>query len=118
MLTLGDLSEKGVLTITASGHLSKEDLDGITPQLAELLDRHGRLRFYVELRDVTGFGLGALWEDLKFDLQHRHQYDRTAIVGDMTWQKAASRLAGPFFGAEVRFFEADQREAAWAWVNE
>jgi hypothetical protein len=118
MLKLGDLKENGVLTITASGHLSKEDLDGITPQLAELLDRHGRLRFYVELRDVTGFGLGALWEDLKFDLQHRRQYGRTAIVGDRTWQSSASRLAGLFFGAEVRFFEADQREAAWAWGNE
>jgi len=46
MLRLGDLNENGVLTITASGHLSKEDLDGITPQLAELLcrRRNARLR--------------------------------------------------------------------------
>ncbi len=118
MLRLDDLNENGVLTITASGHLSKEDLDGITPQLAKLLSQHSRLRFYVELREVTGFGIGALREDLKFDIQHRHQYDRTAIVGDRTWQALAAKLAEPLFGAEVRFFDTDSREAAWSWVNE
>lgn len=118
MLRIEDVNDNGVLSITASGRLLKEDLDGLTPQLAELLNRYGSLRFYVELRNISGFELGALWEDLKFDLEHRHQYGRTAIVGDSTWQELAAKLSGPFFGSEVEFFEPDRREAAWAWVNE
>jgi len=117
MIRLGDLNEKGVLTIIASGHLSREDLDAVTPRLAQLLDRHGRLRFYVELRDVSGFTMGALWQDLKFDFRHRHQYGRTAIVGHKTWQKVAATFAGPLYGAAVRWFEPEQRDEAWRWVN-
>jgi len=118
MLRIDDPNENDVLIITASGHISKEDLDGVKPRLAELLERPGRLRFYVELKDVSGFGIGALWEDIKFDIKYRSQYDRTAIVGDRTWQALAARLAGPLFGAKVRFFETSSREEAWRWVNE
>jgi len=117
MLRIGDLNDNGVLTIIAGGRLSKEDLYGVTPQLADLFDREGSLRFYVELQDVSGFGAGALWEDLKFDVEHRDLYGRTAIVGDRKWQALAAKLAGPLFGAEVRFFEPELREAAWSWVN-
>lgn len=117
MLRISDPNENRVLTVTASGHLSKEDLEGVTPQLAELLDRYRSVRFYFELQDVSGFGLGALWEDPTFDLMHKYQYSKTAVVGDRKWQEFAAKFAGPFFGSEVEFFEPDRREVAWAWVN-
>lgn len=39
MLRIEDVNDNGVLSITASGRLFEEDLDGVTPQLAELLNR-------------------------------------------------------------------------------
>jgi hypothetical protein len=51
-------------------------------------------------------------------VEQRHQYGRSAILGDRTWQEGATRLAGPFLGRELEFFELDGPGVAWASVNE
>jgi hypothetical protein len=106
-----------VVTITASGKLTRADYDRSLPALEALLDDLGKLRFYIVLENVTGFELGALWEDLKFDLKYRDRFGRMAIVGDRKWEEWAARLSRPFFSEEVRFFYADRAAEARAWIN-
>lgn len=118
MIEIGTVSEDKVLPVTASGKVSKADYEKAIPQLESLLEEHGSLRFFVKLENVSGFELGALWEDLKFDRKHMNQFGRTAVVGDKAWEEWLTRVSGLFFSPEVRFFYSDDEEAARAWVKE
>ncbi len=117
MFTISDPDALGVVTIHASGAISREDYDRALPGLEALLDQHGRLRFLIDIVGVTSWSIGAMWEDLKFDLRRRKQIGRTAIVGDRRWQEWAVRVSSHLFDAEMRFFAPSHVDEARAWVE-
>lgn len=117
MLKVEILNENKVLTITATGKLTKEDYISLLPSLENLLKNHGLIRFFIRLEDFKGFELEALWEDIKFDYEHQRQYGKTAIVGSKKWEELGTKFSSLFFGAEMKFFYKEQAKDAWDWVN-
>jgi len=117
MLTVENLNENKVLTITATGKLTKGDYTSMLPELVSLLKNHGLIRFYIKLEDFQGFEVEALWEDIKFDYEHQRQYGKTAIVGSKKWEELGTKFSSLFFGAEMKFFYKEQANDAWDWVN-
>lgn len=117
MLKMEGVNENRVLTLAANGKLTAEDYRRLLPDLEKKLEEYGALRFYIKLEDFDGFDMGALWEDLKFDRKHAHQYGKTAIVGDEKWEELGTRFSNLFMDAEMRFFYKDQQLEAWDWVN-
>lgn len=107
-----------MLAITARGKLTKEDYAGLLPQLEHMLETHGPLRFYIKLEDFSGFEMGALWEDIKFDYKHKNMYGKTAIVGEKKWEEWGTKISSLFFDSEMKFFSKDQEDEAWKWVND
>ncbi len=110
--------DDGVVTITASGTLTRDDYDRNLPALERLLDERGPLPFLILLDGVNGIELGALWEDLKFDIRYRDRFGRMAVVGDKRWEAWGTRLASPFFKAELRYFDMTRGVEARAWVRQ
>jgi len=117
MLRIDNLNENQVITITASGELTKKDYVCVLPELEEMLEKHDRLRFYIKLEDFSGFEMEALWEDIKFDYEYKNQYDKTAIVDDKKWEEWGTKFSSLFFDTEVKFFYKEQNPEAWKWVN-
>jgi len=118
MISVDQLNENNVLSIKVSGKLSQADYAKIIPQVENLLEKHGIIKFYIQLMDFSGFEKGALWEDIKFDFKHRNQYGKTAIVGENKWEAYATKISGLFFSAELKFFYPEQSDAAWDWLNQ
>ncbi len=109
--------EYGVVTVTASGTLTRADYDCNLPALERLLDERGPLHFLIVFDDLRGFTVAALWADLRFDVKYRDRLGRQAVVGTQRWQAWASRLASPFFREELRYFDSAKLDAARAWVR-
>ena len=76
-----------------------------------------KVRMLIELQDFEGWDFKGFWADLKFDVSHQEQMDRIAILGDKRWQDWGTTLSDPFFKAELKFFETDERAAAEAWLQ-
>jgi hypothetical protein len=72
--------------------------------------------------DVHGIDLGALWEDTKaagtIGLKHRSDWGRIAMVSDKEWLRKALAGFGWLTPGELRAFDADQLDAARAWIAE
>lgn len=66
----------------------------------------------------TGWTLGGLWRDLKFDAEHAKQFGRMAILGDRKWEKWGTEASDPFFPGEMHFFDKSQRGEAEAWLHQ
>lgn len=109
---------KGVLHIRAGGRLSEADYEDFIPLFERAAAKEaGTVPMVIELLpDFAGWDLGGLWRDMKFDVRHKDQFGRIAIVGDKKWEEWATKLFDPLFRAEMRFFPTDRLDEAEAWV--
>lgn len=106
-----------VLEITVSGKLGKADYELFAPSVEDLIERRGKLRILLILRDFRGWTAGALWEDVKFDAKHFNDIRKLAVVGERVWEKGMTDFCKPFTTAEVRFFTPDRLTEAQRFVG-
>lgn len=107
-----------VLEAHLEGRLVTDDYARFVPEFERLLEQHGKVRVLVVMHDFHGWKIGALWEDIKFDVKHFRDIERIAIVGEKKWQQWMSAFCRPFTTAKVRYFDFDQVEAARKWIGE
>lgn len=107
----------GVLHVTADGVLRTEDYADFVPRFEQLARLANPI--LIELGpDFTGWTLGGLWRDLKFDVQHQRQFGRMAVLGDKKWQKWGTAAVNMVFPGETRFFEKKAAADAITWLLE
>lgn len=106
-----------VIEVQCSGTVTREDYRQALPEMEKLLCDGQTRRFFILLRDMDRFEAGAVWEDLKFDLKHKEQYGKMAVVGDRRWEEWVISISRPFFNAEIKYFPMDQEEKARKWVH-
>ncbi|MCB1681000.1 MAG: STAS/SEC14 domain-containing protein [Rhodospirillales bacterium] len=107
-----------VLHGIVSGKLEKEDYDLLVPEAERLIEKSGKIRVLVELIDFKGWSAGALWEECKFAYHHLKDVERMAMVGDRAWEKGLTVFMKPFVGAELRYFDVSERQAAVDWIED
>ena len=107
-----------LLEVHVSGKLTAEDYGRFGPQFDHLIQQHGKLRVLFEMTNFHGWGMGALWEDLKLDFKHAGHIDRLALVGETKWQELMTKVCRPFTTAEIRYFERSDASKAHEWVEQ
>ncbi len=107
-----------ILVLKLSGKLAKEDYQHFVPEIERLIGQHGKIRMLVHMHDFHGWTMGALWEDVKFDLKHFRHIERLALVGDRKWEAGMAVFCRPFTTATVRYFDETKMDDACAWIQE
>jgi len=107
-----------VLTIRASGKLTAEDYHQFVPYTEQLINKHGKIRVLFDMREFHGWSLGALWEDIKFDLKHFKDIERLAMIGDCKWERWMAAFCRPFTSAEIRYYDQSEADQASPWICE
>lgn len=115
---LATRADSNVIHLHVSGTLSHEDYEIFGPDIEKQIQKHGRIRVLLELDDFHGWTARALWDDIKFDIQHFRDIERIAMVGDQTWEKWMALFVSPFTAATVKYFDASEMDAAWEWISE
>lgn len=101
-----------------AGTLTRDDYDAAMPEIEHEIEMADRpLRLLIHLDDLRGWEIGALWEDLKFDARHYNDFGRIAVLGDSDVERWGTVLSKPFTGAEVKYFDRDDRADAEAWLR-
>jgi len=110
--------EDNVLRVEVSGRLTQEDYDDLVPSWESFIARHGKIRMVFVMRDFHGWEPHAAWDDFRFDLQHRQQVERIAMVGEKKWQHWMTKVAAWFVDANVRYFDVSDESEAERWVRQ
>ncbi len=119
MIETLDQSSGRVFGMRVSGKVLHQDYERFVPMLEKLIEDHGSVRCLVELCDLHGIELRALWDEFKFDARHARQIERCAVVGDRRWEAWMTNLSRPIFSrAEIRFFDLSETEKAWEWIKQ
>ena len=107
-----------LLVVHVSGKLAKADYEHFVPEFERLVQQHGKLRVLFDMTGFHGWDLGALWEDIKFDIKHFADIERLALVGEKKWQHGMATFCKPFTKATIRYFDHAEAAEARKWVAE
>lgn len=117
MIKINQESNSNILYTTAINKLDQTDYDQLLPVVKNIIEQHGKVRWYFEMNDFDGWTLEALWSDFKFDVKHRNDFEKVAMVGRKDWMDWMTQLMKPFTSAEIRFFELEEQFEAKQWIK-
>jgi hypothetical protein len=113
-------SDGDVLGLRATGKLTASDYrDVLVPTVERWLDRFATLKVLFLLdQPFRGWSLGAAWVNTVFDVKHRRDFDKVAIVGAPRWEQFCVNVAAALvMTGELRTFDRERLDAAWQWVR-
>ncbi|HMY54172.1 MAG TPA: STAS/SEC14 domain-containing protein, partial [Candidatus Obscuribacter sp.] len=108
-----------ILRLEAREILTHADYEQVLiPKLEELIEKHGKARvLFVMREDFHGWEPSAMWDDAKFGMKHRADFEKCAVVGGPKWVEWATRLGSMLITAECKTFPASELELAQNWIE-
>ena len=106
------------LTLKASGKLTHDDYETITPMIDSALAgiKQPEIKALIDATELEGWEARAAWDDFKLGLKHGSQFVKIAIYGNKRWQDMAAKIGSWFISGEMKYFEDE--DAALEWLNE
>lgn len=112
-----DKVENIVYTI-AEETLTEKDYEKMIPLLNTKVELYGKIRWFFQMKNFTGWTPKALWEDIKFDVKNADNLEKIAMVGEKTWQDMMTDIIKPFTSANVKYFKESEVDKAKKWIEE
>jgi hypothetical protein len=112
-------SQGNVIGLKFSGKITTREYEEILiPRLEALLREHGKARLmHVVDAGFEGAEAGAVWDDTKLGLKHRHDFEKLALVGEARWMAWLAKLCAKFISGEIKTFSLEQLQEAWVWLK-
>lgn len=117
MMTFETDDETGVMEFTVDGGVTRAEYDAAVPMMEAVIARYGKLNGVALVRSFSGMELGAWWKDISWGVGHLSKIGRVALVTDIGWLEAASKVATIFYPGELKLFSLAEVEAARAWAR-
>jgi hypothetical protein len=105
--------EGRLIVVGVFGELTLADYQRFETEVVEQLNQAGRFDLLIDLRDMLGYTVDVVWEDIKFTRSHSHDVGRIALLSDaqrVAWSAWLSQL---FVDAEIRVFDDETLARAW-----
>jgi hypothetical protein len=113
------LRDEGILLIRPQGPIQAGDFESVAKTVDPYIENQRALRgVMIEAQSFPGWdNFAALVSHLRFVRDHHRLITKIAAVSDSTILSLAPQIAKHFVKAEVRHFNANDREAALAWLR-
>ena len=120
MLEIMPETDDRTLVVKATKTLSSEDYEDIfIPELKRRLNNFGKIKAAIYFdNNFIGWEPGAAWDDLVFGVQHRHDFDKVAVVGGQKWLQRATKVGSYFVDGQVATYAPDKLQDAVNWVKQ
>jgi len=110
-------SKKNIfIEVTMLGKLKHEDYQLFVPMIDKALKGAKGLEvdLLVDMRNFKGWELLAAWDDMKFGVKHRNDFDKMAIVGNKKWEENSVAMMSHLMKGKSKFFK--ERDKALSWL--
>jgi len=109
------IANRFFLTLKASGKLTHEDYEIISPMLDSALSmvKEPKVKALIDVTELEGWELRAAWDDLKIGLKHGNEFDKVAVCGHEKWQEMGAKVGNWFLSGEVKYFENMHEAMDW-----
>lgn len=117
MLKILPKSKGAFIALQATGTLTGEDYDAVLPDIEKLIEKHGKVRVYIDMEFFKGWEMSAAWKDMAFGIAHWNDLDKLAIVGDAKWEEWVATVADAMMRGTVKHFPVHDQMEALKWAR-
>jgi hypothetical protein len=113
-----EMGPDNVLGLAIVDKMEVADYEKFDYYLEDHVQKHGKARIFLEIVDMKGLSLRALYEDLKTAVKHYNSIERMAIIGDQGWLKGSVKVSDLLTpGLDMAAFGTDERQRAIDWLK-
>jgi hypothetical protein len=119
MITVLPESTGNILVLRASEKLTDLDYkDVLIPRLEAIIAEHGKARLLLDMGDeFHGWEAAALWDDARFGLTHRKDFEKMGVIGGPRWVEWGMKIGALAISGEIRSFSSSERDVALRWIS-
>jgi hypothetical protein len=119
MIEIMPESNGPALALKATGKLTDADYkEVLIPKIEEKIKQFGKARVLLYLPGgFTGWEAHAAWDDAKFGVRHRNDFEKLAVVGGAKWVEWATKIGAHFMKGEVKTFPEAELGEALDWIR-
>lgn len=105
-------ADKNVVTLSVLGEFTIADFKQFEEHIlyeAKL----GPVNLLIDLRDMVGYSVDVVWEEIKFSHKHQYDFDKVAVVTGDQWVAWSTWLQRLFVDADIEVFSDFDEAQAW-----
>ncbi|NJW53597.1 SpoIIAA family protein [Salinimicrobium oceani] len=106
-----------VIGITIDTDVDKELMKEIIASILDRMKAHETINLFCELKRGKTISLQAFFENLKFNIKHRGEFCKIAVVTDRKWIKAVYEVNVELADANIKIFDNKDRLEALNWIS-
>jgi len=107
-----------VVAYELHGHFSADDMRELLTHLESEMEKRGKLRLYQDVSGYEGVELKAIGEKFKHMGKLWSGIEKVAVVGDQRWMEIWIGIVDPITPQQLKYFPVEEKDAAFAWLNE
>lgn len=116
-ITYVDLGHSNILGIAIVDKMEVIDYQKIDYYIEDHVRQFGKAKVFLEIVDLKGISLRAVWEDLKASIKHYNDIERMAVIGDQAWLKGSVKIGDLLTpGLDIAAFSTADRQRAINWL--
>lgn len=112
MITLS--VDKNIVTLSVLGEFTIADFKQFEEHILYAA-KLGPVNLLVDLRDMIGYSVDVVWEEIKFSREHQYDFDKVAVVTDNQWVAWSAWLQRLLVDADIEVF--DDYDTARGWLE-
>jgi hypothetical protein len=108
------------LAYEVTGKVSIEDEQEWIESLNNNINKYDKFNVMVVLGGNASWGMEAGIADIKWIMKHMDKFNKIAIVADSAvwkWLIKVDSFFAQFVGIDEKFFEVEDTDKAWEWVQ-
>lgn len=107
--------KNNVVSVSVLGEFTLADFKQFEEHMLYGIKFQGSVNLLIDLRDMIGYSVDVVWEELKFSKAHEREFDKVAVVSSDQWVTWSAWLQRFFIAADIEVFS--DFDAAQAWVS-
>lgn len=101
--------------IRAFGTLQHDDYEFMVPTIESALIevKEPKLNVLIDITELDGWTVNAAWDDFKFGMKHRREFEKIAVICSQRWQKGVMQVSNWFMPGEIKSFDNHHDALVW-----
>ena len=105
-----------LVNVAVLGEFTLSDYKEFEEAVLYSLRFQGKVNLLLDFRDMTGYTVDVVWEEIRFSRAHTRDFEKVAVVTSDQWMIWSAWLSRLFVDADIQIFE--DYAAALVWVEE
>ncbi|MDT0645776.1 STAS/SEC14 domain-containing protein [Zunongwangia sp. F260] len=109
---------ENVIGVTINSDIDDELMKNLVSMVSERMEEHDKVSLFCELKAGNELSFTAFLRNLGFNVSHRGEFYKIAVVTDESWIKNAFEFKDLIAAADITIYDNENRLEALSWITQ